>query len=368
MDKSGNEMFYIDENGEKSDSLIHEEILAGGEYSLELEKELKAIAMECGLKAEEAELIYHCEDVMPEKKKAIHLPPDCPRIRGLKLHKLQPEIKQLIEDIADFVKDDKDLDLQIRDGYLNVYYKGGNLWKISELARSRGARFHFDEKYFLRGKDAPVEKPWLSDESDDFHRWKDRLKDLKQVMDGWFKIHPKSEREIQQNICSYHRNNENSPWLLIDIEYAAWLYDSTKGRRLCRFDMVAVERKNIISGQPLVLHLVELKQGNRALGGLSGIEKHAEDFRQFLTEDDNKKARDAFTESMRNIIREKSLLGLLPEVAIDAGNNIQLKVSFLLKECKVGDKEKVEIEKLEKLLAGHYTEQLFVDYESWIQS
>lgn len=62
------EMFYLDENGRKSDAALHDEILEGVEYSLELRKELKKVAMKCGLTEEQAELIYHCneEEPMPQ--------------------------------------------------------------------------------------------------------------------------------------------------------------------------------------------------------------------------------------------------------------------------------------------------------------
>lgn len=66
MYKPENEMFYTDENGEKSDSGLYEEDLEddtqGIEYPLELRKELKLVAMECGLTDEQAELIYPCEE------------------------------------------------------------------------------------------------------------------------------------------------------------------------------------------------------------------------------------------------------------------------------------------------------------------
>lgn len=67
MDKPVNEMFYIDENGEKSDSGLYEDLeddTQGIEYPLELRKRLKLVAMEIGLTAEQAELIYHCEETI----------------------------------------------------------------------------------------------------------------------------------------------------------------------------------------------------------------------------------------------------------------------------------------------------------------
>ena len=38
------------------------------------------------------------------------------------------------------------LSLEVRNGYINIYYKGGNLLKITQ--KSKGYSFHFDAKYF----------------------------------------------------------------------------------------------------------------------------------------------------------------------------------------------------------------------------
>lgn len=61
MDKSGNEMFYIDECGNKTDEGLYEDD-SDFEYPLELRKQLKVVAMGCGLTSEQAEMIYHCDE------------------------------------------------------------------------------------------------------------------------------------------------------------------------------------------------------------------------------------------------------------------------------------------------------------------
>ena len=64
-----------------------------------------------------------------------------------------------------------------------------------------------------------------------------------------------------------------------------------RGRRLCRFHIVAAERKNLESGLPLVLHVAEFKQGCGALNGKSGVRSHAEDIAQFFDGPHDDKAR-----------------------------------------------------------------------------
>ena len=364
------EMFYLDENGRKSDAALHDEILEGVEYSLELRKELKKVAMKCGITEEQAELIYHCDKEESEmtaskcnSEKASPPPPDQPKIRGLQLQHLNTEQRQVVTDLVKIVNADKTLDLQIRDSYINIYYLGGNLLKVSGFnSRSGRIGFHFDKKYFKRknGNHLPIELPSVTA---GFNDWEYSLNKLKKVMDGWFTDYPKAERQTQHGLCLMHRNDKQSQWIVIDIEYATWLHDTIKGRKLCRFDMVAVKRDSIRQGQPLTLYLIELKDGDKALSKKSGVEDHARDFLQFLNDKNDQKARNAFTDSMKNIIREKTELGLLP-MTLSGTELTEIKVKFLLKNCtRLGPDIRG---KLENLLCSHSNGTLFDNYESWL--
>jgi len=54
----------------------------------------------------------------------------------------------LLHPVLVAVREDPDLDLQIRDHYVNVYYRGSSLMKIRQPART-GSRLktRFDKKY-----------------------------------------------------------------------------------------------------------------------------------------------------------------------------------------------------------------------------
>jgi hypothetical protein len=58
--------------------------------------------------------------------------------------------------ITDHIKQDRDLNLEIRDGYINIYFKGNSLLKLAE----KGALLHYKvdiHKKFLEGINVPSE-------------------------------------------------------------------------------------------------------------------------------------------------------------------------------------------------------------------
>lgn len=279
-------------------------------------------------------------------------PPKSHRVRGLNLEELSREMQQLVNRLADIVRSDNELDLQIRDGYLNVYYLGGSLWKVTGL-RSKQVRFEFDSKYFSRKDKSERDKNWLPKPTDGTEAWLESLPKQKQTMQEWFKENEKAEREMQHNLSVNHRKVRITDLILIDIEYAAWLHGDKdhKGakdsRRLCRFDMVAVERKTIRKGEPLKLLLIEFKQGNGAIAGKSGMESHIEDFNQFLDSNENFLARKAFNNSMANIIREKAKLKLLLNALTETDlGSFEIIPCIMLHDCD----KRAQVEQMAKKL------------------
>lgn len=269
-------------------------------------------------------------------------PPEKHKVRGLKLDKIVRNRSRLLEFVS-AVNNDADLDLQIRSNYLDIYYRGGCLLNIRGFMWKH-LIFAFDDKYFER-KDGQNKKSWLPtrNSEDNSRIWLDSLQKLKDTMDGWFgDENNNDERQLQQQICSNSTRNPWSGWLYLDVEYAAWLHgkrennevDLSVGRRLCKFDLIAVKREDLTSPGPLTIYVVELKQGNGALEGKAGLIAHAKDLHQFMSNDIDVKALDAFKDSVRNIIREKSELGLLPGVEPIADmDDMNIKAMFLLHEC-----------------------------------
>lgn len=194
---------------------------------------------------------------------------------------------------------DPTLLLEIRGDYVNVYYRGGSLFRICKA--SSGFEIAFDENYLKGGPSLPL--PAASD----LPGWQALIPTLKDRMDLWFGAHPKLEREYQQQVV--RDNNfpgENSTdYFICDIEY-----DNRKG---ARFDLLGVRwpstntaRQN---GRDLRLAFIEMKVGDGAIGGSAGLVKHLEDFIAFLSAPG---ALSALQAEMLTVFNQKRELGLVP--------------------------------------------------------
>jgi len=222
----------------------------------------------------------------------------------------------MLNPLLERVKDDSTLCLEIREKYINIYYRGGNIMRIRE---NNGYVAWFDKKYCSGNiskiiKDLPER---LRVESD-VRAWVMAFLFLKQIMDFWFNKHQKDEREFQQIILRENNGfsvGNSTDYFIIDIEY-----DNHKG---ARFDLVAVEWESegairkLKKGYKPKLSFIEVKYGDNALNGNAGILKHIEDFKNYLKSDtDLKMIRD----EMITIFAQKRELGLIP--ALKGNKNV----------------------------------------------
>ncbi|MCE1227725.1 MAG: hypothetical protein LWW87_14775 [Geobacteraceae bacterium] len=124
--ESKGKKFYLYENSQKSDAALHEEILDGVEYLLELRKDLQKVAMECGLTEEQAELIYHCN----EEKVMLRCDVQArftrcfsdEQMRAMSRHKL-PHLLNIICDMNN--KCEYAIDIHLRENSEIMVYHGG---------------------------------------------------------------------------------------------------------------------------------------------------------------------------------------------------------------------------------------------------
>ena len=222
---------------------------------------------------------------------------------ALKNGKLQRLLQTVLQDGT--------LDLQIRENYVNVYYRGGNLIEVREI----GGQFKpsFGAMYCIENHGL-----WTTFNISALRTVDDYIDNiplLKREMDHWFMINPRSEREAQQ--CMAYENNRSviardTDYFIADIEYAA------KG---FRFDMIAVKWPSSNharrSGENLSLAFVEVKYGDGAINGDAGIGKHSKDVGDFCS--DTKRYQE-FCSEMNEVIRQKTELGLLSQISSKHAN------------------------------------------------
>ena len=219
--------------------------------------------------------------------------------------------------ILERVRQDHTLMLSIRKGYINIYYRGGNLLRTKEQHKGSYSAF-FDNKYNKSGVPSPV-LPNTIESPDAARTWVDSFQNLKGIMDFYFSQYNKPEREFQQLIA--RENNfstiaSQSEYFVSDIEFA----DSALG---ARFDMLALrwpssQRKDPNSCRPA---LIEIKYGDGALRGQAGILKHLQDFDALISNGENYKA---LVETMEMQINQLDQLGLLEFNRIADWTNFKL--------------------------------------------
>ena len=168
----------------------------------------------------------------------------------------------LIGELATFLQEVKSrpeqLSLEVRGGDINIYYKGGNLLKITQHKR-RGYEFSFDARYCLNKTDTSAYETVKAFDPYCVETYAKNLPQLMQEMDTWFAAHPKPERDYQHTLLV--SNPE-----IIDIEYQV-------GNRM-RLDMLAIHDGKLI--------VIENKYGNGAVTGSAGLAKHYADMCEVL--------------------------------------------------------------------------------------
>ena len=225
-------------------------------------------------------------------------------MRGLSQKFIDDLSAGILAPLRDRVLVDRSVCLEIREDYVNIYYRGGKLLEIS--TGNDGYTASFDTNYAKDGADALAQTLPAAQirTKTDVDAWLAAMPTLKLAMDLY--PHRKEEREAQQLIVrdnNFGGMSLQTDYYICDIEYA---------NRQGRFDLVAVRWPSSGSirkkqdGHRLVL--VEVKYGDDAITGTTSLHSHVRDINAFLGDEGNlHKLKD----EMARLFNQKRVLGLL---------------------------------------------------------
>ena len=215
------------------------------------------------------------------------------------------------------INSDSDLDVQIRNDYLNIYYRGGNIARVKSEAS-----IEFDMYYYYQNTEGIPKKTIMG--SPEIVRglklkrdalikkfkagyYKEYFDDGKAAIDDWLKISPKPER-MEQHQLAIENQYGKSDYTIIDLEYEVSIRSDFKctyippGKdvpKKPRFDIVAVNK----TGK---LCIIELKKGAKSLEGTSGLQEHWDCYRNSI-----RRNYDPFINEMKTVLSQKHAFGLI---------------------------------------------------------
>lgn len=233
-----------------------------------------------------------------------------------------------------YQKHEEELFLGIRNNYVNIYYKGMNIAKI----QGKFNNATIADRY--RYKDYKKKNEYHAITYDDFEEIYEET--IKPEVEKHIEKNKLWEKETQQILIL--RNNANckknkSNWVCIDMESIRQRQNKkdNQGKSFGRFDVVAVNKENY------KVALIELKVGQGAIGGESGLLKHAKDW-------EDVKKRNLFSKDRNG--GENCLKNEIVEII---NNKYFLDNSYPIKGCSKEDFEHIEPEFYFLICSGDMT-------------
>ena len=244
--------------------------------------------------------------------------------------RLSTQFKQRLENewtpLIEFISKDHELDVQLRDNYISIYYDGGEILEIAP--KSLDINMRYFEKYANSEKQQFLErcsqniafKKSAKDkllaaliEKNDFYSY---FKQAKELISEWVERHKRYERKkLHEIACSNREFSPHNNLVVIDIEFAVDRYkpyNNSQGkggkRKVPKFDIIAVDQ----SGQ---LYAIILQDNLRTNGDRTkqSLNAYKQDF--YLTIGDDTPLND-FAQEMNEVLKMKQELGLLPKSLI----------------------------------------------------
>lgn len=178
-------------------------------------------------------------------------------------------------------KDEDNLFIGIRNNYLNLYYNCDSIANIKHQ-KPQGNKDKkivcVIDKYYIDGKH------YKKEDKEKRQKIKpDEICDQYETIKNYSNKKATWEKKAQSKLVYLNNVNKESNWFCIDVEYVKSFKNIKKkdeDNLNARFDIIALSKK-----EPHSVALIELKYGNNAIGGKSGIYKHVEDFIKFCDKD-----------------------------------------------------------------------------------
>lgn len=222
-----------------------------------------------------------------------------------------------------YEKNKEHLFLAIRNKYINLYYNCASVCKIEYHPRSKEKLSCYVHKKYLGIKVDKenlerINKKYYEKVSAQFiiDNYKKIIKNIKEA----YSCSKHKEKFAQQKLIKNNNSNPNSEWYCIDIEYIKQR-NTEEETKYGRWDIIAISKK-CENGKHRVA-LIELKCTRGAIGGDSGIVKHASDYINFMESGKNKfkTYKEHLKSEIKNIVN--SLYGLeICNIKIDDVNQI----------------------------------------------
>ena len=214
------------------------------------------------------------------------------------------DLKPLLEE----VKKDDTLDLEFRgESHAILYYRGGKICDIYE------DKVVFDIAYIPEALKAETVNEL---NVGNFVNIINEIPLYKRYIDYKMSEKHAYEREFQQVVVRennrHHDISHDSDYYITDIEYM-----DDDGTRTSRFDMISIkwrstgiDRREHNASKVPVLSIIEMKYGDNALTGNSGIGDHLRDMRDFIKSNEMS----FFCDDVAEIFKQKCKLGLIPDM------------------------------------------------------
>jgi hypothetical protein len=176
---------------------------------------------------------------------------------------LKSELYKLYQEHKD------ELIIGVRNDSLNLYYDCDSIAKIKYSKRDKKITCEISTYYLGRNVgDKNRSKIEPNQICEQYEEIKKRIK-----------VRATKEKKAQSKLVLLNNNNEKSNWYCIDVEYVKSFNNKSDKQEAdfnARFDIIALS-----INKPHRVALIELKYGNSAIGGNSGIYKHVKDFSNF---------------------------------------------------------------------------------------